>query len=117
MAASADDMLSRLFSGAATDAPEDEAQAVPKSGSQPRRKAQPKPKPSAQKAGSSLPPDSDGSRLFHTPGEGERKTVRIQLMVKESERERWREAAKRYDVSLTQFIETVVNDFCERDGL
>lgn len=114
MATKSDDMFSRLFSGdkpAAQDAPKREPK--PKLESE----AQPKPKAKPRKQGPQKPAKVDGSQLFGPTAENERKSARIQMLVKESDNERWRNAAKSYGVSLTRFIETVLNDYCDRNDL
>lgn len=118
MATNADDMYGRLFSGTKPkeqEGPKAAAKAKPESEEQPKPKTKTTGK--APKSDSGKVEKSDGARLFESKDGAETKATRIQLAVRESDSERWRKAAKRYDVSLTRFIETVLNDFCERNGL
>lgn len=62
------------------------------------------------------PKNTQTSDLF-PKSKGETKNRQIVIRVQQSEYDRWSTAAKRNGVSLTVFIETVLNDFCDRNDL
>lgn len=62
-------------------------------------------------------PSTTSTDLFPSKQNAVTKNRVMTMKVKTSEHERWKKAAKSVGVSLTSFIETVVNDYCDRNSL